>query len=314
MADVLTQPSSFLSQSSFELPSLKSDMQLSSSSFESISNLLEQTTRISIITEAGIHESVSTLETINTTFGIVTRLERPFILDSELLNISSIIQKSFITTPPILTSNSNLLNSDHKISGGFLTTLDTTFESQSNLERVIIFGGEGIITEVGTLESTSTLLVSSLKYNIVEFMNTGDNVYLLLKDEDNNFKVYKGKIRQMNPKDRKVKIKAIMGDKILTERVIKENYEEQDIGQTTKEIIETYCSPLTAEHINTSTGFTAPIQAQGKKPSQIFTDLQSKYPIVFFVDFAWNVHFILESSIENTGEESGGYFIRLGDE
>ena len=314
MADVLTQPNSFVSQSELELPVLITDMKSSISIFESVSQLLESNTNLGIFTDINTFESTSVLKDITTSFNMKTRLETPFISESSILDISSIIQKSFITTPPKLESNSVFLNSEHMIDGGFLISLEDTFKSQSNLEETIIFGGEGIITEVGTLQSISNLLISTLKYNIMEFMDTSDDVYLLLKDERNEFKVYKGKIREMNPSDRKVEIKTIMGDKILTERVIKENYTEQDIGLTVKEIIETYCSPLTAENVNINTGYSAPIQAEGKKPSQVLTELQGKYPVIYFIDFAWNVHFILESEIESVSEELGGYKIRLGDE
>ena len=314
MAEVLIQPDSFNSISSLENAILITDMKLEVDKFNSDSDLLLAETNLGHSTIIDSLSSTSAFEITTTIQSVNTRLDQPLIAESSLLEITSRIEKSFISSPPSLISNSKFNNAEHYIEGGVLIPLDEELKSESELEEPIIFGGEGFSTSLSSpFSSNSEFLLSELKYNIMEFMDTGDDVYLLIIDDNTKFKVYKGKIRNLNPKDRKINLKAIMGDKILTERIIKEDYLEQDIGQTVKEVIETYCSPLTAENVNTNTGYSAPIKAKGKKPSQVLQELQEKYPIVYFVDFAWDFHFLLESEIQKTDEEIGGYFIRLGD-
>lgn len=312
---VLTQPAPFLSDSIFRPTTLKADTVLRASSLISNNELEEISLSISFSeTQASFLSSSNFLGTI-TDIGVFLVVLDQGISESIFRETALMIEESVISTPGVFESGSQLIPAEHNIEGGIIIPIDSPFETESIFKDVTVSGGEGVIINVSNpIISNSILKGTTLKFNIIEFMGTGDDVYLLIKDELDKFKVYKGKIRGMNPRDRKIKIKAIMGDKILTERIVKENYLEQDIGLTVKDIIETYCAPLTASNVDINTGYSAPIQAEGKKPSQILTELQGKYPVIFYVDFAWDVHFMLESDIEEASEELGGYIIRLGDE
>ncbi len=147
------------------------------------------------------------------------------------------------------------------------------------------------------------------KANIVEFLNHGDILFLLVTDNE-NIETYRGYVREITPNNRYVNITAITGDGILGERRIKEDYPEQDIGLTAKSIIEDYCQPLTTENINTNTGIKSAVNANLKTPIRVFEDLRRNYNIIFWVDNEWDFNFIIPGEIEKKKD----FLIRLGDD
>lgn len=118
----------------------------------------------------------------------------------------------------------------------------------------------------------------------------GDTVILALsvngQDQD-----FEGVVREINPSGAEVEVTAILGDGILAERIVKEDYASQDIGLIIKDIIETYCAPLTAANVDTATGFSAPIPANGKTPLAVFEDIRKNYGTYYYVDKNWDLHF-----------------------
>lgn len=308
-------PATMNINSAFEQTTLKADFVSKPATINSDSELLATTLVADMIMQVATINSDSVFEQPSFQTSVYLYVVDPLQTDSELQPADSKIEQQFISTPQPFQSTSELHNPDHYIEGGVLLTIDTTPNSKSEFKGTDLLLGEGITIALNNAFQTDVKLQpTELVFNVLQNFSTNDNLYLLLKDHNGNFKVYKGKIRELDPQDRKIDLKAILGDTVLTERIIKEDYLEQDIGQTVKEIIETYCSPLTAENVNTSTGYTAPLKAKGKKPSQVLSDLQSKYPVIYFIDFAWDMHFMLEEQIKPTNEDVGGYLIRLGDE
>jgi len=145
--------------------------------------------------------------------------------------------------------------------------------------------------------------------NILENFKWGDNVFLLINDHRNNTRFYRGVIRNIDDSDRYIDIKAMLGEGILSERIIKENYPEQDIGLTAKQIIDTYCRPITSIGVDTNTGFEAPIEADGKTPIKVLEDLRRNYRIHFYVSNTWDLSFY---KVENINEDHN-YMIQLGE-
>ena len=128
-------------------------------------------------------------------------------------------------------------------------------------------------------------------------INYGDTVNLAVKDAFGNSEEYLGKVRMKSIMDYALTITAIMGSGILSERRIKENYDSQDIGQTIKDIIDTYCSPLTTANVNIATGILAPITATDKTPLTILEELRSQYGIMYYADKDWDMHVYLPCEI-----------------
>lgn len=127
----------------------------------------------------------------------------------------------------------------------------------------------------------------------------GDDVNVAINDVFGNSEEYKGKVRTKSIQNYALKITAITGSGILAERRIKEDYANQDIGLTIKDIIDDYCDPLTSTNINTSTGISAPITAKDKTPLTVLEELRRQYGIMYFVDKDWDMHTYLPSDISN---------------
>lgn len=180
-------------------------------------------------------------------------------------------------------------------------------KSESPVVQLTI--GFPVAIQAKTSHSKSISLSSSIRYNLLDYINYGDDIYLLISDGFGNVKMYRGIVKSREPQDRLLTIRAITGDGILSERIIKEDYPAQDIGKTAKEIIDTYCSPLTSNNVDINTGIIAPVPANKKTPLSVFESLRREYGINYYVDYAWDVHVYLERSIYGTSK----YILKLGD-
>ena len=121
-------------------------------------------------------------------------------------------------------------------------------------------------------------------------INYGDSVAVAFLDASGNQEEFMGVVREKIPNGFNLTVIAILGDGILAERIVKEDYIKQDVGLIAKKIIDTYCSPLTSDNIDTSTGFEAPIPADGKKALAVFEDIRKNYGLFYYVDIDWDVH------------------------
>ncbi len=214
-------------------------------------------------------------------------------------------------------SKSKAILPNFKIGENVIITIDEIQQDFSQVLQPGLFVGSSAILQASIGESISAGLDINIVNNILDNVNYGDDVYLLVNDANGKTKVYKGIVKDRSPQNRRLSVSASLGDSILSERIIKEDYDEQDIGLTAKQIIDTYCAPLTSTNINTNTGITAPIKADGKKPLTIFEKLRREYGIYYYVSFDWDVHLYLKDEIEASDFESvygRGYKIRLGDE
>lgn len=128
-------------------------------------------------------------------------------------------------------------------------------------------------------------------------INYLDTIDLVIHDTLGNEEDFKGIVKNKNPQGKFLHVSAITGDGILADRRIDENYLSQDVGLTMKQIIDTYCQPLTSNNINTTTGFVRAINANNKKPLQIAEELRREYDLYYFVDDDWDFHFYKVSEI-----------------
>ena len=177
----------------------------------------------------------------------------------------------------------------------------------------IITHGKNVLINAEIAKSETESLMAITGYNLLDYVKYGDDVYLLISDNFGNTKIYRGAIRGRDVTNRLINVTAITGDGILSERIIRGNYPAQDIGQTAKEIIETYCKPLTATNVNTNTGINAPVVADRQSPLTVFEELRKNYGINYFVDFAWDVHLYISNEIEPSYYPEDGYLITLGE-
>ena len=94
----------------------------------------------------------------------------------------------------------------------------------------------------------------------------GDQVVLAIADSEGNKEEFTGLVRNKAPRGEDLYISCILGDGILSERTVKQDYTSADIGATLASILSTYCAPLTGTGIDTTTGFSAPVVSDGKTP------------------------------------------------
>jgi len=125
----------------------------------------------------------------------------------------------------------------------------------------------------------------------------GDTFVLSINDELGNSDAFQGLVRQKQPIGKNLYIIANTGDGILGERLVKQDYTAQDIGLTVKHIIENYCLPLSANNVDTATGFVATVAAKDKTPIRVLEELRRQYGIYYFVDQDWDMHFYKASVI-----------------
>lgn len=191
-----------------------------------------------------------------------------------------------------------------------LASLNTGKNRNEGFEAEVAIGEpEIILPEPGENQNVGSGTITLIE-NLMQQISYGDDIYLLVRDDFGKAKIYRGNIREKNPEGRILTITANLGDGILSERIVKEDFIKQDIGQVAKTIIEAYCSPLTAENVNTETGIEAPVPAKGKKAITVLENLRKQYNVFYFVSWEWDLHFYLREEVLEEGE----YTVKLGDE
>jgi hypothetical protein len=128
-------------------------------------------------------------------------------------------------------------------------------------------------------------------------INYGDAVVLAIADSLGNKEEFTGKVRGKLPQGESLSISCILGDGILAERIIKQDYVSADVGATLASILTTYCAPLTGTGIDTTTGFTAPVPATGKTPLNIVESLRRQYGFYYFIDKDWDAQLYLTAAM-----------------
>ena len=95
------------------------------------------------------------------------------------------------------------------ISGDLIIPINDVPADISEGWSALISTGISEIIEPTIAESTSTGLSIVLTDNLLDNIDTGDDVYLLVSDSNGNLNIYKGIIRKREPRDRILSINAI---------------------------------------------------------------------------------------------------------
>ena len=133
-----------------------------------------------------------------------------------------------------------------------------------------------------------------IAYDLIDY---GDEVILAIRDFQGDEEEFQGIVRGKYPNIDILTVTAIMGDGILAERIVKEDYTSQDIGQTVHNMVTTYCAGLTATNIDITTGHTAPVPANGDTVLRAIEDLRRQYRLFYYVDNLMDTHLYLEDDI-----------------
>lgn len=128
-------------------------------------------------------------------------------------------------------------------------------------------------------------------------INYGDQVVLAIADSEGNKEEFTGLVRNKAPRGEDLYISCILGDGILSERIVKQDYTSADIGATLASILSTYCTPLTGTGIDTTTGFSAPVVSDGKTPLSVIEALRRQYGFYYFIDKDWDAQLYLIDDI-----------------
>ena len=121
-------------------------------------------------------------------------------------------------------------------------------------------------------------------------------------------------VKNIDPEGKWLHIEAQTGLGILADRKLWETFpavgQEQDIGQTVKDIIDGYCQPLTSNNVNTNTGIEREIVGNDKTALSVLEEIRREYQVYYFVDKDWDFHFYLE---EETERNSFDYYLSYGE-
>ena len=184
-------------------------------------------------------------------------------------------------------------------------------KSQSKMEPAEIMAGMSVVINAEVMRSRQAGMDATFISNILDNFGWNDEVMLILQDEGGGMKLFRGVIRDIEDSDRYVDVEVFLADGILSERIIREDYIEQDIGLTAQEIISEYCRPITTGNINVNTGISAPIKAEGKTPVQVFEEMRRNHGINFYVDNMWDMHLYREDQVIT--DEEDPFILRLGE-
>ncbi|SDM21240.1 hypothetical protein [Halarsenatibacter silvermanii] len=184
--------------------------------------------------------------------------------------------------------------------------------SQSRADVLVVSIGVPLLIEAEVARSRQVILDASFIKNILDNFSWNDEVLLIVQDSAGEAKYFRGVVRDIEDSDKFVDVEVFLADGILSERIIREDFAEDDIGIIAREIITKYCRPLTAENVNTQTGIEAPIKAEGRTPVQVLENMRRNFGINFYVDNVWDAHLYKEEQIIT--DENNPFVFVLGEE
>ncbi|MGM0437497.1 MAG: hypothetical protein ACQEQD_04430 [Bacillota bacterium] len=128
-------------------------------------------------------------------------------------------------------------------------------------------------------------------------INWNDSVNLIFKDFQGLQQELTGRVREKNVDGHYLNVTAQLGDRILTERIIKEDYADIDLGKLVRNIIRDYGAPLTVENVR-DIGISASIPTDNKKIINVLEKLRKDYQIQYFIDSNLDVHLYTKDDID----------------
>lgn len=129
-----------------------------------------------------------------------------------------------------------------------------------------------------------TAIIDNVDGTAYSTISDNDVVIVALNDEYGNTEEFGGYVKERIPRGDTMTVIANLGGIKLSERLVSKTYSSQDIGLILKDIIDTYCTPLTSTGIDTSLGGSVPYTGNYKTPLAIFEDLRRQFNFLYYVD------------------------------
>lgn len=139
----------------------------------------------------------------------------------------------------------------------------------------------------------------------------GDTVDVSIYDFTGAQMQYRGRVWQKTPGDNSLELVASLGDKILTERILKEDYSEQDIGTTMGKAIDTYCAPILSTGVPAPLGIIGNLILRGKPVADLFREIMKVWGLRWWVEtdvVDWVCHVV-----DPTTLSAQGVIVRYGE-
>ncbi len=172
-------------------------------------------------------------------------------------------------------------------------------ESATKRCRILLEIWAAYALEIGGVDYTGKArgirisLATEGELSFIEFTLTADaapaaeaDVVLAVQDPSGVSKQIVGRVRgeaqRLTPTQFAVRVK--LGDSILEERVVRQDYPSQDLGLTLKQAVDTYGQPLDSSGIDTASGVSRPVEATGMTLGDLFRELCPEAGLFFGTD------------------------------
>lgn len=114
----------------------------------------------------------------------------------------------------------------------------------------------------------------------------GASVAVALYDSTGFERQYLGRVWKKDPGDVYLTITATMGDRLLAERLAKQDYLEMDLGSALASIVTTECAPLQATGIPDPIGIVGSLAVKGKAALEAFQEAFRLWGLLFWTETA----------------------------
>ena len=158
--------------------------------------------------------------------------------------------------------------------------------------------------EIGTISFTIPNLPDEDGIRPYVKIEYGTQVHVSIYDSTGFEKQYVGRIWQKTPGPVYMTLVASMGDKLLADRLLGQDYTTQDLGAILSHAISTYCSPVLASGIPNPLGIMAAFNEDGKSVQTIFKKAWEIWGILFWTETVatdWVQYIKLPSALTGAG-------------
>lgn len=158
--------------------------------------------------------------------------------------------------------------------------------------------------EIGTISFTIPNLPDEDGVRPYAKIEYGAQVHVSIYDSTGFEKQYVGRIWQKTPGPVYITLVASMGDKLLADRLLGQDYTSQDLGVILSHAISTYCSPVLASGIPNPLGIIAAFNENGKSVQTIFKKAWEIWGLLFWTETVatdWVQYVKLPSSLTGAG-------------
>jgi hypothetical protein len=162
---------------------------------------------------------------------------------------------------------------------GYSLSVDGVPYNCTDLEVVETSNGE-----IGTVRFVISNLPDEDGVRPFSEIDYGATVAVSLYDSTGAEEQYMARVLPKSPGEVTLEITATMGDKVLADRIIREDYLNTDLGTALADIVTKYCSPILATGIPNPFGIVANLPVNGKQAMDAFEEAFKVWGLLFWTE------------------------------